>query len=355
WLPAGGNAAAASSLTPGSYTCTVTDANGCMVTSTVTIANTGSVPVAALTSSSGTSFCGGTSDTLTASGGGTYSWNTSATTSSIVVNTAGTYVVHVSNACGSDSTTVTLTVKPLPNPVITGASGMCAGDSVLLSASGGTSYSWSPVSSTASTIWVHNGGTYTVTATNSCGSTTASTAVTLNTISASFSASDTTGPYPLPVTFTNGSSASATTWSWNMGDGTTSTSQNPNDTYTSPGTYTVTLTATNAQGCTSTYTEIIHVGEIPSFITVPNVFTPNGDGVNDMFYVNYAGITQFDCKIYDRWGVAMAQLTGPGEPWDGHTMSGEMANMGTYFYEIHATGDDGKTYNMTGFITLLRQ
>jgi len=350
----GSTTASATGLAPGNYSCVVTDANHCTTTVNTTINNTGVKPVAGVSVVSGSAnFCAGTNSILSASGGGTYLWSTGATTDSITVTTAGSYSVVVTNTCGSDSTHILMTVQPLPNPVITGNSGMCKGDSIQLTASGGNSYLWSTGAS-GSSIWVHNTGSYSVSATNGCG-TVASTnfPVTVNTVNAYFSANTLNGSSPLPVNFTD-SSTSATTWTWNYGDGNTGSGQTgANETFNTAGNYTVTLTVTNG-GCTSTYSQVITVTENPSYLQTPNVFSPNGDGLNDVWFVNYAGIDYFNCKIYDRWGVAMAELVAPGVAWDGTTMAGEPASDGTYYYAIHATGNDGKKYDLTGFITLVR-
>jgi len=350
----GSTTASAGNLAPGNYSCMVTDSNHCTTTVTTTVINTGTKPVAGVSVVAGSaSFCAGTQSILSASGGGTYHWSNGATTDSITVTTAGTYSVVVTNTCGSDSTHIVMTVLPQPNPVITGNSGMCSGDSILLTASGGNSYLWN-TGATGSAIWVKNTGSYSVNATNTCGTVSSvSFPVTVNTVSAFFNASTLAGSMPLPVNFTDSSTA-ATTWTWNYGDGNSANGQTgANETYGTPGTYTATLTVTNGS-CTSTYSRVIVVGEIPSFITIPNVFSPNGDGLNDNWYVNYAGIDYFNCKIYDRWGVAMAELIAPGTSWDGRTLAGEPASDGTYFYTLHAKGDDGKVYDQTGFITLVR-
>jgi gliding motility-associated-like protein len=100
---------------------------------------------------------------------------------------------------------------------------------------------------------------------------------------------------------------------------------------------------------------VIVVSDINSYLTAPNIFTPNDDGVNDNWQVSASGIDLFDAKIYDRWGVPMAQLIAPNEVWDGRTQSGLLASPGTYYYVIHAKGEDGKVFNLTGFIELIRK
>jgi gliding motility-associated-like protein len=89
-------------------------------------------------------------------------------------------------------------------------------------------------------------------------------------------------------------------------------------------------------------------------VNFPNVFTPNGDGVNDVFVIPSAGLTDLDVKVYDRWGVEMAHMMAPGSAWDGTTPAGLPASNGTYYYTLHAKGEDGKAFDFTGFIMLIR-
>ncbi|MFI5148445.1 MAG: PKD domain-containing protein [Bacteroidia bacterium] len=353
WSPAGGTSQTASGLAPGLYTCVITDASGCTKTDTMTLANTGTKPVAVLTSSGSLNFCAGQNDTLHASGGGTYSWSTGATTPSIVVTTAGTYKVVVTNACGKDSTNAVVTINPLPVAAMTGNLSFCAGSSTTLTASGGTSYSWNN-GSTSSSIVVNTGGTYAVVVKNACGSAKDSSIVTVDAVTAHFTPDSSSGYVPLPVIFTNNSSANAISWLWNFGDGSTATGSNPTHTFGAGGTYTVTLTVTDAQGCSSTYTEVIVVKELNSYLNVPNVFTPNGDGSNDVFLVKSSGISDFDMKIYDRWGVLITESVSALQGWDGRTKAGVLVSEGTYYFIINARGHDGKTFDKHGYLTLLK-
>ncbi|MFI5148449.1 MAG: gliding motility-associated C-terminal domain-containing protein [Bacteroidia bacterium] len=352
WSPSGGSSSSASGLAPGLYTCTVTDANGCTLNDTVTIANVGNPPVATVLASGPLTFCQGSSVTLHASGGTTYSWSNGSTLDSIVVAASGTFTVTVTNSCGTSSAVTTVTVNPLPVAVLTGASKVCQGDSILLTASGGTSYTWSTGSNSAS-IYVTAGGTYSVIVTNGCGTATAQTTVTLNSVTSHFTADSTTGYAPFNVNFTSNGSANAITWTWSFGDGATGSGQNPSHVYPTAGTYTATCTATDANGCSNTYQIVITVLDLPSWIYVPNVFTPNGDGKNDVYLIGSQGLTEFDMKIYDRWGVELAEIHNAGEGWDGRTKAGLLAADGTYYYVLHAVGTDKKIYDKQGFFQLI--
>jgi gliding motility-associated-like protein len=354
WSPAGGTAATANNLPAGGpYTCTVTDSLGCSKTTSVSVTNTGLPPVAGISASGSLNFCQGDSVHLTGTGGGTYSWSTGATTAQITAVAAGNYTVTVTNACGTSTATSSVIIQPLPTPVITGPLSICAGNRAVMTATGGTSYSWNTGQTTAS-ITASTAGVYTVTASNACGSAQSTYTLQVNTVTASFTADSTNGYAAFNVHFTSNSSPNAVSWSWDFGDNTSGTGPNPSHTYTTTGTFNAILTVTDANGCTSTYTVVITVTDLPSWIHIPNVFTPNGDGMNDLFFIDSKGITSMDVKIYDRWGVEMADLQSPKQGWDARTKGGSAASDGTYFYLLKATGDDNKTYDLKGFFTLVR-
>jgi gliding motility-associated-like protein len=91
-----------------------------------------------------------------------------------------------------------------------------------------------------------------------------------------------------------------------------------------------------------------------STVVIPNVFTPNGDGINEVFKIDNAGLVTISCKIYSRWGVLIAELNAPNQVWDGYTTAGVICTSGTYFYVFVAKGVDDIDYNLRGFIQLIR-
>ncbi|MEO6882711.1 MAG: gliding motility-associated C-terminal domain-containing protein [Bacteroidia bacterium] len=95
------------------------------------------------------------------------------------------------------------------------------------------------------------------------------------------------------------------------------------------------------------------VPTLQSSLIIPNVFSPNGDGKNDVFKVQSIGISTFDAKIFDRWGIQLFEWTNPNIGWNGETKTGNAPD-GTYYYLINATGIDGKKYLEKGFVTLIR-
>ena len=76
-----------------------------------------------------------------------------------------------------------------------------------------------------------------------------------------------------------------------------------------------------------------------SYLAVPNVFTPNGDGKNDEFRVAYRSLKEFHCWVYNRWGKLVYEWDDPAKGWDG-TINGRPAAEGAYFYVIRALGTD---------------
>ncbi len=99
-----------------------------------------------------------------------------------------------------------------------------------------------------------------------------------------------------------------------------------------------------------TYT--VNVGE--SELVCPNVFSPGStEGVNDVWKVSYKSIVEFDCHIFNTWGIEVAHLTQPSDGWDG-TYKGHLVDPGVYYYVLTATGSDGVKYKKSGDINILR-
>ena len=87
---------------------------------------------------------------------------------------------------------------------------------------------------------------------------------------------------------------------------------------------------------------------------LPSVFSPNGDGVNDQFVIGGAEVTSVDVHIYDRSGRIVLSGKGKQIIWDGTVSRGQLAETGTYFYDIFATSISGVTYKQKGTINLFR-
>lgn len=131
-------------------------------------------------------------------------------------------------------------------------------------------------------------------------------------------------------------------------------------TFYEPGAYGVECSVNNAT-C-STEPDDIKVNISESYLRVPNVFTPDGNGQNDEFRVSYRSIKSFHCEVYNRWGKKVFQWDDPAKGWDG-TINGRAAAEGAYYYVIRALGTDAGLstdgaklgiYNLSGDINLLR-
>ncbi|MHB8260297.1 MAG: Ig-like domain-containing protein [Bacteroidia bacterium] len=176
-------------------------------------------------------------------------------------------------------------------------------------------------------------------------------------ISFSTNPSPAIGYIPLVVTFTN-QTTGATSYTWTFGDGNSSNAVSPTYTYISTGnsantgTFTVMLIAMNGS-CKDTAQTTVIV-DLPTMLIIPNVFSPNGDNINDQFFIVNTGMSSLNCDIFNRWGQLLFTITAPDQSWDGKTPNGDNAPDGTYMYMLQAQGLNGKAYKQQGTVTLIR-
>jgi gliding motility-associated-like protein len=308
----------------GLYSLTIEDSyNGCTATQTIIISDLTQPPIITSSVATATLDCGGAGAALTIVLTGT--------------NLGGVRYVVTDYPIGTAFTPTNATIFNA-NPVLSGTS------SSLITASETGTYIYI-VSNTLTGCQAQ--GTFEVTGGN---------------LLADFSISPPSGYAPLGVDFTNLSSSSLNSASitsiWSFGNGTsqtTTTNINTSAIYTSPGTYTVMLLVQKG-ACLDTAYKTVNV-DIPSKLEVPNVFTPNGDGSNDVFFLKTANLGEITALIYDRWGNKVYEITGSSTGnivWDGKNLQGKDCAPGTYFYIITATGRDSKEYTSKGNISLFR-
>lgn len=136
---------------------------------------------------------------------------------------------------------------------------------------------------------------------------------------------------------------SATGWEWNFGDGQTSDQQNPQHTYSAPGTYQVCLSVLTEFGCTQQFCDTVTV--IPAELELPNIVTPNDDGVNDLLHVKYLEFyPDNQIKVYNRWGNIVFEKKNYANDWSPKNVSD-----GVYFYVVSVDG--GKEYSQILHVT----
>ena len=89
-------------------------------------------------------------------------------------------------------------------------------------------------------------------------------------------------------------------------------------------------------------------------ISIPNTFTPNNDGYNDLFSVICDGCTNYHLIIFNRWGQKLFESYQNNLMWDGYDAAGMQVPDGTYFYIFNATDYNEMPYSQKGFVTLIR-
>jgi gliding motility-associated-like protein len=163
-------------------------------------------------------------------------------------------------------------------------------------------------------------------------------------------------------------SALASTYQWNFGDGNTSQEKMPSHVYTKPGEYVISLTVTSTRGCKDSYKLLEKIMVIDeTAVLVPNAFTPNTGGskggfysvnpldpsINEIFHPKLRGAEKYQLSIFSRWGELLFDTKDPAEGWDGY-YKGKLCTQDVYIWKVEATFVDGKVFNKTGDLLLLR-
>lgn len=163
------------------------------------------------------------------------------------------------------------------------------------------------------------------------------------------------------IYFTN-TSQGAISYLWDFGEPTapngtnTSILVNPNHSYATTGKYNVHLVAFSDKGCTDT--AMVPVEVKPDFaIYIPNTFTPDGNGVNDMFFPLGVGIDEenYRLDIFDRWGENIFTSNNFRKGWDGSVKGGKPAPQGVYVYKLMVYDLQGNKHPFVGHVTVIRK
>jgi large repetitive protein len=164
-----------------------------------------------------------------------------------------------------------------------------------------------------------------------------------------------TGFAPLQVTFTN-QSTNGTTFLWNLGNGETNTTSSiltpVNATYYTEDTFYVEMIATNGI-CSTIWYDTIAIVPFLS-VEVPNVFTPNDNGVNDGYHLILRNATGIEATIVNRWGNVVKRFTNINDSWDGKNDSGKDHSDGVYFIKYTVYGYNNQEISGQTFFHLIR-
>lgn len=130
------------------------------------------------------------------------------------------------------------------------------------------------------------------------------------------------------------------------------TEQDVSYTFNEEGTFYARFIGSNSDGSCESFGDIYTINIGSSDLRIPNAFTPNGDGVNDIWKVGYRSLIEFKCWIFDSRGVELYYFDDPQGGWDG-TYRGKAVKSGVYYYVIEARGADGKKYKKGGDINIV--
>jgi gliding motility-associated-like protein len=179
-----------------------------------------------------------------------------------------------------------------------------------------------------------------------------------NAVESAFSADSIPGCSPLHVNFSD-KSTNANAWLWNFGDGNGSQLQNPAHDFYS-GTWNVQLIAFNNNPpcpASDSIKKLSYIVTDTCFynLLIPNVFSPDGDGKNDLFKITADGYTDYKMEIYDRWGTQVFYSTDVSISWNGklHNTGAELT-AGTYYYIFSVKDRKNTSIPYKGFLTLMR-
>ena len=251
----------------------------------------------------------------------------------------------------ADTTSMTITVYSPPIALISGSSSICFGQSVTLTASGGSTYTWSTGDTTTSITDSPNDTiTYWVLA--SIGSCSDSTSYTINVVP---TPNVDVTPYP-NVTINQTQSieltaSGATSYFWSPSTDLSCT--NCATTIASPEETTKYCASTTVNGCVDTTCVTVFVDIICGELFVPSAFSPNSDGVNDCLSVYNNCIKSMDFKVFSRWGEVVYQSIDVNDCWDG-SFKGTELNTAVFVYRLDAVLLNGEEVKLKGNVSLIK-
>lgn len=144
-------------------------------------------------------------------------------------------------------------------------------------------------------------------------------------------------------------------WEWSFGDGTVSTDKDPVHVFKMPGEFEVVLKAYDIFGCSSVQKEEVKVNQVNEYLMMPNAFTPNSDGLNDLFKPETKGISGYRMDIFNKWGeMIFSNAAQNTEGWNGQ-LNGQLLPAGNYVYKVSFQTPKGEVIEKAGTVTLIRE
>jgi gliding motility-associated-like protein len=300
---------------------------------------------------------------LNASATGTINWYNDAGLTQILAtgtsyqpdNSVGNdiFVQTVEGNCASEAIEITLTEAAPVNAEILyeGNTTFCDFQPIVLNSASSSGNLWSTGETTQS-ITISEAGTYTLTVTGTCNSDNEAQTFVDNGVDASFSLSVSEGLAPLTTT-ANITSSNADVSTFSLSGDNQIVTDNLPFTIQNEGTYTLTLISSNDEGCIDSVSREITVISGVLEVSIPNSFTPNGDGFNDAFKPVIKGLEEFNLVIFNRYGNQVASWKQEIVNWDG-SHNGTSSPDGVYFYVLMGKDYSGAEVERTGSITILR-
>jgi gliding motility-associated-like protein len=382
WSPGGQTTSTATGLSARIYTITVTDNIDLTASATATITQSSSYT--GTTTTTGELCFGSTNASATVIPGGgnppyNYVWNPGGEIGSSVNGlSAGTYTVTITDANGCTGTASAVVTQPVQfgvafsSDINEGCSPLCIQfrNSTAGSVTGIQSYVWTfgngDTSHAENPIYCFSkSGVYSVGLTVTSDSGCSATLKTINMItvynipSVAFSVSPQPATILSPtIQFTSQSTDQygRVEWEWTFGDNSdsTSTMQNPVHTYQDTGSYCAQLTVTDIHGCVDSAKECLAIE--PHFtLYIPDAFSPNGDGLNDVFMAKGQYIKNFEMYIFDRWGAEIFYSNSINTGWNGTANgSSTVCQEGTYAYKILVTDSRDKQHSYLGSVAIVK-
>ncbi len=305
------------------------------------------------------SICLGDNVQLSADDAMNYAWSPSASLSDTTIanpianpQVTTQYILHYTDLMGNDSQD-TLMVFVINSLTISAGDNqtICFGESVVLGESPqlDVQYTWSPTDFLSAdnisnpTASPEESTTYTVTAQNGSCSAEDEVMITVENFTIDFEYIIFPSCEAFEIQLINKSDPA--NYQWNFWTGESSTEVNPTINAQPNEFVFITLRETTSQ-CSFDITKEINFGEIDDYInfSATNVFSPNGDGINDYMSIGVEGNLEncMEFVIYNRWGERMFVSTGGNSRWDGYTLAGQLAASGTYFYSVIIKGVEHK-------------